>query len=1153
MNREFLSKRSTRFRTIAPLVAGLMLAALISSPAAFAGNTWDGGGGSGLWSTNANWNLDTAPSTGVALTFAGNVQNSTNNDLTADLSYAGINFTNTTGTAFTLAGNRITLGGDITTSANTAGATFTDSISLDMILSGNRTITTNAQSGTVLHNLTISGIISEDVAGRTLTKAGGGTSVLTLSGVNTYTGATTISGGFIAFDTAADGGVASNLGQSSNAAANLVLNDGKLKYTGSGGSTDRLFTLSNNSVIESSGTGAINFTNTGAIAYGTVGVARTLTLQGTNTGNNTLAALIQDNGGGKVGLTKFWTNGGGVGDGTWIITGNNTYTGTTSLGAGTTIVTSLKDIGTASNLGAGGTIALGLWGTQATLKYQGTGDSTNRTIDFPSTTTGGGIIDQSGTGLLKFTGTFTSSGGGTGKIVQLQGSTAGEGEMASALVDGSPTNKVGITKAGTGTWTLSGSNTYTGATTVSAGTLKLAYGTTDTSKLGDTAALNLNGGTLELSGGSHTEVVASTTVNTGGTFIKQTNGGTAKLAMGAITLTGGAVDFSAGSIATTTTANNASGIIGSTVGTARLTVAGADFAKNDGSGNIVAYTGYTTGYAGGAMTGTTNYSMTASTSITTNRGATTNTLKIAPTAGQSIAISNNVTLTLGTILFTGANDFAINTSGTGKVTLTMLQNYGTGGAVLNLGALGGALIQYGTGKTVLTTAAQANAGVTVNGGSVQFSTNAQLGTPPHAAALVPNNGTPIAATTSGSIALNNAGSNSRTVSLGAGGGTIDVIGGNTLAVSGVISGANNPVTFGSATSNGTITLTAPNTYTGATTIRGGTLSVGTIGNGGVAGNLGSATSASSNLVFDGGTLQYTGANATSDRAFTIKAGKTATIDTANNISFAGATGVATTGALTKIGAGNLTLTGNNTFTGPSTISAGSLAVNGSLAGAVTVQSGGILEGSGLVVGNLTGGGLIGPGNSPGILTVQGQLDPTAGMGFAFEFTSAGSPTWSNASASVNDVLRLSNANPFTTGLTGSNLVNIYFDVGSLANGDTFLGGFFSDFTSGQLDFTAEIGLPNYQFFVYGDGGGSATTYGGKSYYTLPQYNPALTGATVSVTTVQTANFTGGSVSNGQVTQFVIVPEPGALALAGIGIAAAAYAARSRSPSRKRAG
>ena len=114
----------------------------------------------------------------------------------------------------------------------------------------------------------------------------------------------------------------------------------------------------------------------------------------------------------------------------------------------------------------------------------------------------------------------------------------------------------------------------------------------------------------------------------------------------------------------------------------------------------------------------------------------------------------------------------------------------------------------------------------------------------------------------------------------------------------------------------------------------------TIGNGGVSsGNLGSATGAAANLVFDGGTLQYTGATAATNRNFTINAGKTATFDiTANNLSLTG-TAPATNGALTKTGAGTLTINNAQIYTGSTTVNEGGLTLtaSGLIAAASNIQ------------------------------------------------------------------------------------------------------------------------------------------------------------------------------------------------------------------------
>lgn len=168
------------------------------------------------------------------------------------------------------------------------------------------------------------------------TKSGAGKWVLT--GTNTYEGVTAITG-TLQVSSIGNGAVAGNLGAAAKSADKIVINNtGVLRYTGAGESTDRLFTLNHNAAganmtLDASGSGAIAFTNPGSLGQGaTSDVTRTLRMTGTNTGDNSIASVIGDNGTGAVSVLKS-------GIGKWTLTGTNSHTGTNTIDNGTLTLT----------------------------------------------------------------------------------------------------------------------------------------------------------------------------------------------------------------------------------------------------------------------------------------------------------------------------------------------------------------------------------------------------------------------------------------------------------------------------------------------------------------------------------------------------------------------------------------------------------------------------------------------------------------------------------------------------------------------------------------------------------------------------------------------------------------------------------------------
>lgn len=375
--------------------------------------TWSGAQ-SPNWKTNGNWVGGNAPSGngGETLVFPSGAANLAMNNNLKNTSFSAIIIK---GSGYSLVGNATALTGGLADSS-IAG---TNTIGIGLAFATTQSVMVS-NAGTTL---TISGVISG---------AGGlvknGTGALVLSGTNTYAGVSTINAGTIAI--AANAG----LGATPGAAT-----PGKITFGGGTLRTTANFTLAANRGIALTGPGTISTDAGTTLTYG--GIAA-----------------------GAGALTK-------AGTGVLILSGVNTYTGSTAVNAGT------LRLGTTNSIGAGSavTIAAG-----ATLDHNGFGD----------------VI-----GSLAGAGTVTS--GVAGAVTLTAGGNNTSTTFSGLIQNGSGT--VALTKTGAGTLTLSGANSYSGTTTVSAGTL-LVNGSQAAS------AVSVNGGML---GGTGT-VGAITTTAAGG-------------------------------------------------------------------------------------------------------------------------------------------------------------------------------------------------------------------------------------------------------------------------------------------------------------------------------------------------------------------------------------------------------------------------------------------------------------------------------------------------------------------------------------------------------------------------------------------------------------------------------------------------------------
>lgn len=391
--------------------------------------TWDGDQ-DGNWETDnagdTNWDNvgSVLPVAGDDLSFGGVSNTSTTNDVADLTSFTGIAFTNdgsagTQDAAFTLAGNSITLGGNITTTAATTG-TLEDTIALDLVLDANRSIFANPG-----HSLNITGDISGAFTLTLGANNSAGKAPITFSGSNTHS--------LTALNRNASVRVESNtaLGGQVNMARNASIDLANgVDLTAAGGITRTVTGTPQQSIRlneDGTATASINastgITNNlgGQFMNFVVGEDDTLTINGVLSG---------------LGVNRK----GGLG--TLVLTNPaNTNSGTLQAYSGSLVIGGSGILGASSSILAMGGGSLDL----------GTSAQTIATLNITGASASGDTIHNGSISATTFNATLG----------------AGNAIISANLLDGS----AGLTKSGNGTLTLSGTNTYTGSTTVTAGSL----------------------------------------------------------------------------------------------------------------------------------------------------------------------------------------------------------------------------------------------------------------------------------------------------------------------------------------------------------------------------------------------------------------------------------------------------------------------------------------------------------------------------------------------------------------------------------------------------------------------------------------------------------------------------------------------------------